>query len=602
MNILLITPPFTQLNTPYPATTQLKAFLVEQGYNVTQFDLGIELACRIFNKSFLNKVFEIAYAKEKLSFRAKGVGSSRWAYEKSIDTVWAFLQGKDDTLATKITSRNFLPESGRFRKVKEENLDWAFGSTGFTDRAKHLATLYIEDLTDFISDVISPAFQLVRYGEQMSISAPVFDWIEKALQKELNIIDELMLEILDEKMNESAFDMVGFTVPFPGTLYASLKCGEHIKNKYNIPVVMGGGFINTELRELSDVRVFNFTDYIIYDDGEMPIKRLLEYIKGNSDKESLVRTKYLDNNTVKDSLKEDLNIEFADLPAPDFSDLDFSKYVSFIELTNPMHKLWSDGRWNKMSVAHGCYWSKCAFCDTSLDYINRYEAPNAVSVVDKMESIMAQTSISGFHFTDEALPPKLLKEIAQEIIDRKLSVSFWGNIRFEKAFTPEICELLAEAGCIAVSGGIEVASDRILKLINKGVTIDGAKRCCTAFADAGIMVHAYLMYGFPTQTAMECVNSLDIIRNWFEEGILQSAFWHRFTMTIHSPTGLNPEKFKCRITGAQHNPFANNSIDFEEEDNDVDWDYIGEGLRQATHNYMHGNGYDIALQNWIKLS
>ncbi|MFI3268073.1 MAG: radical SAM protein, partial [Rikenellaceae bacterium] len=161
MNILLITPPFTQLNTPYPATTQLKAFLVQEGHTVKQYDMGIELANQIFTRSFLKDIFDIAFSLDKLSFKARGIASKRWAYEKSIDNVWRFLQGKDETLATKITTRGYLPEAGRFKNVKDENLEWAFGSTGNIDRAKHLATLYIEDLSDFIADIVSSSFQLV---------------------------------------------------------------------------------------------------------------------------------------------------------------------------------------------------------------------------------------------------------------------------------------------------------------------------------------------------------------------------------------------------------------------------------------------------------
>lgn len=598
MNILLVTPPFTQLNTPYPATSVLTAFLKKEGHNVIQYDLSIDLANRIFTKNFLEQVFEIAFNKERLSFKAKAVASRKWDYIKSIDTVWSFLKGEDSSIATRITTRGFLPESGRFKKVKDDNLDWAFGSTGFTDRAKHIATLYIEDVADFIADIITPSFEMVRYGEQIAVSAPTFDYIEKELQKPTNIIDTLMLDMLNSKINETSAELVCFTVPFPGTLYAALKCGEYIKTNNKAKVALGGGYVNTELRSLSDPRIFNYADYILYDDGELPLRRLTAHISG--EKVDLIRTKYLENGKVSDSGGYDQNLQFEDMPAPDFSGLDFSQYISFIELTNPMHKLWSDGKWNKMTVAHGCYWAKCAFCDTSLDYICRYEAPSADIVVDRMVSIMKQTGQSGFHFTDEALPPKLLKEIATEIIDRQLTVSFWGNIRFEKAFTPELCELLAEAGCIAVSGGLEVASDRVLKLINKGVTIEGAKKCCSALTDAGIMVHAYLMYGFPTQTAMECVRSLDVVREWFEDGLLQSAFWHRYTMTIHSPSGENPEKYGARRVDNTVNPFANNGVDFEDDEN-VDWDTIGDGLSKATYNYMLGAGYDIPIKNWIQL-
>lgn len=61
------------------------------------------------------------------------------------------------------------------------------------------------------------------------------------------------------------------------------------------------------------------------------------------------------------------------------------------------------------------------------------------------------------------------------------------------------------------------------------------------------MVHAYLMYGFPTQTAQETIDSLEMVRQMFEQGIIQSGFWHQFAMTAHSPVGLDPKVLECNI-------------------------------------------------------
>ncbi|MFY8045607.1 MAG: B12-binding domain-containing radical SAM protein, partial [Chitinophagaceae bacterium] len=191
---------------------------------------------------------------------------------------------------------------------------------------------------------------------------------------------------------------------------------------------------------------------------------------------------------------------FAEVGTPDYSDLLLDQYISAIEVVNPMHSLWSDGRWNKLTMAHGCYWGKCTFCDISLDYIKIYEPVTASLLADRMEAMIAQTGQTGFHFVDEAAPPALMRALALEIIRRKMVVSWWANIRFEKSFTRDLCLLLKRSGCIAVSGGLEVASDRLLTLIQKGITVAQVARVSKSFTDAGIMVHAYLMYGFPTQT------------------------------------------------------------------------------------------------------
>lgn len=606
MNIVLITPPLVQLNCPYPATTQLKAYIenLPAQHNISQRDMSIELVHRIFCRSFLEPLFEEAFQRDKLSNKAKSVAMNKDRYLSSITAVIQFLSGKNDTLAPRIATGDFLPRGERFNKVDDDEMDWAFGTTGVNDKAKHYASLYLTDLADFVKDMVSNSFSLIRYGEQLALSAPTFEYINRAVLKgdgELNLIDAEMISILENYIAENKPSLIAFTVPFPGTLYSTLKCGEYIKKKYpDIKVAIGGGYVNTELRTMEDSTIFNFIDYMLFDDGEMPFETLISHLNGEIPISDIVRCKYRIDNEVVDSLKWGDNIPFEMLPAPSYEGLPLDKYISLIELTNPMHKLWSDGRWNKITVAHGCYWAKCTFCDTKLDYICRYDAPSAVSVVDKMESIMSQTGECGFHFTDEALPPKLLSEIAKEIIRRELVVTYWGNIRFEKAFTREICKLLSDSGCIAVSGGLEVASNRILKLINKGVTIEGAAEVAHYMTSSGIMVHAYLMYGFPTQTLQETIDSLDVVRQMFEEGLIQSAFWHRYTMTIHSKSGCEPELFNATRKNNDLAPFANNGVDHSSETDIEDYRKLGDILYRATYNYMHGNGYDIPLKNWFE--
>lgn len=599
MRFCLVTPPFVQLNTPYPATTQLKAYLKERGHTVLQCDIGIEVAERIFCKSFIQEVFSRAFNREKLSKRARAVAVNYKEYINSIDAVWRFLQGRDNTLSTRIASRTFLPEATLFKSINEEDLEWAYGSTGMAERAKYIATLYIEDLSEFIAEILECDFSIIRYNEQIAIAAPTFDAIYSELQKEVNVIEQIALDIFKEKLESFKPDVVGFTAPFPGTLIMALRMAQYLKkNEPEIVTAMGGGYVNTELRQIREARFFEFIDFLLFDDGELPVATLAEFVEGKIAKEQIVSAKYLENGVVVESRNWNNSLDFNTLPPADFSDLHFNKYISLVEFTNPMHRLWSDGKWNKMTLAHGCYHAKCTFCDVKLDYIGRYSAAKAEVVVDRIEAIMAQTGISGFHFTDEALPPKLLKDISQIIIDRGLTISFWGNVRFEKSYTFELCELLAKAGCIAVSGGLEVASPRILKLIDKGVTIEQAIASCTAFNSAGIMVHAYLMYGFPTQTETEAIESLEIVRQMFEQGIVQSAFWHRYAMTVHSITGCNPEKYGSVITGEVNNPFANNAVEFT-DNGSANWDLIGLGLKTATHNYMQGRGYELQIRKWF---
>ncbi|MBE9576265.1 B12-binding domain-containing radical SAM protein [Flavobacterium proteolyticum] len=601
-DILLITPPFTQLNTPYPATAYLKGFLKTKNISAYQMDLGIEVILEMFSKEGLESLFQVSGFKfEEFEPNSQRIYSLKGDYIKTINSVIAFLQGKNPSLARQICSGNFLPEASRFDQL--DDMEFAFGSMGMQDKAKHLATLYLEDLSDFIVECVDENFGFSRYAERLGRSANSFDQLYNHLQNELTFIDEITIKILKKRIEEVQPKLVCFSVPFPGNLYSAFRCAQFIKANFpDIKTAMGGGFPNTELRELKDQRVFEFFDFITLDDGELPVELLYDFVTSNdseiSEEMPLKRTFLLENNQVvykNNSTRHDY--KQSEVGTPDYFDLLLDKYISVIEVANPMHSLWSDGRWNKLTMAHGCYWGKCTFCDISLDYIKLYEPIAAKILVDRMEELIAQTGENGFHFVDEAAPPALMREVALEIIKRKLVVTWWTNIRFEKSFTADLCLLLKESGCIAVSGGLEVASDRLLELIKKGVTVEQVAQVTRNFTESGIMVHAYLMYGYPTQTIQETVDSLEMVRQLFELGVLQSGFWHQFAMTAHSPVGMFPEEFGV-IPEQNEIIFANNDINFKDKTG-INHDKFSFGLKKSLFNYMHGICFDYDLQDWF---
>jgi hypothetical protein len=597
--VYLITPPFTQLNTPYPATAYLKGFFNTKNIRAFQSDLGIEVTLELFSQKGLQHLFEnCSTVNKEFSRNSKRIYSISQKYIDTIDAVIAFLQGNNPTLAHYIAQRNMLPEASRFELM--DDLQWAFGNMGTFDKAKHIATMYLEDLGDFIKETADEHFGFSRYAERLGRSANSFDELHLSLHQPLSFIDQILIRILEQRLIDINPALVAISVPFPGNLFAAFRCAQFIKKNFpSIKVAMGGGFPNTELRSLKDKRVFDYFDFITLDDGEAPLEQLVSFVKGNVTADELKRTflladgevRYINNSACKDYRQ-------ADAGTPDYSDLLLTKYIQAIEIVNPMHSLWSNGRWNKLTMAHGCYWGKCTFCDISLDYIKSYEPLTASLLCDRMETMIRQTGETGFHFVDEAAPPSLMRELALEIIRRKMVVSWWTNIRFEKTFNRDLCMLLKESGCIGVSGGLEVASDRLLELINKGVTVAQVAKVNQHFTEAGIMVHAYLMYGFPGQTAQETIDSLEMVRQMFKCGILQSAFWHQFAMTAHSPVGMNPEKFGVSIAQQNEIMFANNDV-AHIDDLGANHSSFSEGLKISLFNYMQHTGLDQPLGRWF---
>ena len=582
--LLLITPPFLQPNAPYPATAYLKGYLSRKGVEVSQYDLSTELLGEVFSAEFLSEVF--AQYKSQGDTELDRTFTLRSAYLSTIDTVMEFLRGEHPTLADLICSPEFLPQGARFQNTGD--LESVFGSLGVQDCAQYLCTLYLQDISDFIRAVVTEHFEIVKYAESLTLSVPEFSVLDKQLDLPLNLIEQRMVDLLEKRLTTEKPSHVGFAVPFPGSLLSALRCAQFIRHiAPETKTILGGGYPTTELRNMTDKGIFRYFDYVILDDGELALERILN---GGQ----LVNTY-----TAESFHASPERISHAERGCPDFEGLPHDKYFSLCEVTNPMHRLWSNGRWNKMMLAHGCYWAKCAFCDTSLDYIKRYDGVSASTLVDWMEEVARQTGSLGFHFVDEAAPPKLLKELSLELLRRNLHFSWWTNIRFEKAYTGDLCRLMAAAGCIAVSGGLEVASDRLLKMIRKGITIETATLAMRNFYYAGIMVHAYLMYGLPTQTLQESVDALEIVRQMFNAELIDSAFWHRYAMTCHSSLGIDPEAYGVKRREKQPHPFANNEIPFVEH-RDYNMDLVGEALRNSLANYLVRNGLERPAHKWFE--
>ncbi len=606
--ILLVTPPMTQLNTPYPATAYLTGFLRKHGYRVTQADPAIELLLRLLSVPGLRELYD----------HIKRIGPCRKSafvdsfidhfdgYIATVDVVIRFLQGKDSSLAMRIATREFLPEGPSFlalqqwAQIDDEELHWAFGALGVQDKAKYFASLYLDDLAQAISDGSDLRFSLSRYGERLAASVASFDPLVEALEGPPTLVDRHLDDMTQELIDREKPDVLGLSIPFPGNLLGGLRIAKVAKSMLpQLKVLMGGGYVNTELRDLKEPRLFHYVDYVTLDDGERPLLNILEEISGKRVRQDLFRTFVKQDEKVEFiSNDNDNDVPHNDTGIPTYQGLNTDAYLSLSEMLNPMHRIWSDGRWNKLTLAHGCYWSRCSFCDISLDYIKRYQEADIDTLVERIKALIEETGQTGFHFVDEACPPKILFALARRLIEEKIIISWWGNIRFEKSFSPKMTDLLAQSGCIAVTGGLEVASNRLLKLMNKGVTVEQVARVTQAFSDSGILVHAYLMYGFPSQTEQETIDSLERVRQLFLNGCIHSAYWHRFAATVHSPVGIDPDRFNVKIIERSPDDFSKNDLDYQDPVV-CDHDLLGKGLKKALYNYMLGIGLEEPLQFWF---
>lgn len=580
--LTLVLPPLTQLNTPYPSTAYLARFLADRGREVVQRDLGLELALRVYSRAGLTELFDALEAEEDLPDPAWRMLALRQRYEAAVDPVVAFLQGRERGLAATLLNGAWLPLGPRAAAADLGS----FGPNAREDAARHLATQWLVDLADLVTSTLDEGFALARYHPHLAAGQRDFGPLADRLER-TTLIDGW----LDELGDSLDTPIVGLSVPFPGNLYAALRLGRRLRAR-GVEVWMGGGFVNTELRNVQEPRLWACVDALTYDDGEGPLLALLEHAEGGPDRRHRTRT--------REGLHEAPFPDVGTTHIAHYGNLRLDGYLRLVDSTNPAHRLWSDGRWNKLTLAHGCYWKRCSFCDIQLDYISRYVPAPTRALVSAALELAERTGERGFHFVDEAAPPRAMRDFALELLERNAPLAWWGNIRFERAFTPDLCRLLAQAGLVAVTGGLEVASDRLLAKMQKGVTIEQVARAAHAFTEAGVMVHAYLMYGFPTQTVQETVDAAEVVRQLFAAGVLRSAFWHRFVLTRHSGIFPDPAAFGVVLPeeAAEGDRFAENDVEHLDPEG-ADADRFDAPLVVALEAWKRGEGLDRPVHEWF---
>lgn len=625
MNVIVIQPPLVQLNSPYPSGAYLKSFFNKNGHNAVWHDLSVQLVHSIFSKNGLKKLFElskenamkIASTAEKNGEFATAKNLRRYIFQSDLWIEWiefimSTLCGKQNPSAHELCHRFILsPYTPRGNRMENyiENLD----REPTINDTRNIASLALEDLADYISVAFDKSFSLVRYAESIAVNETSFSQIEEKLNSP--ILTTFYTEVLEAAFSKTSITenektLVCISVPFAGTFTSALFTAKYLRKKYGekIFICFGGGFINTELREFNDSSFFKYADAISYDRGYGSYKNFFDVFPDGkiSEEKHIYKMRLFTKEKVIEPLLSSLEYEKFEneqtsLIVPDYSETDFSIYPRVADDENPMQRLWSDGAWMKAYLAHGCYWHKCAFCDVSLDYVASYRLVQIENLFHGLKSQSEKNGIHGIHFVDEAMPPAAMLKFSKLNLKHSASFSFWGNVRFEKIYSRDMAEFLSSGGLIGVSGGIEIATGTGLDSISKGTDLDSIVSACCAFKEAGILIHAYMIYGYFGETEQDTINSMETLRQLYAAGLLDSCFWHKFVLTRHSRIysewkeglhkNLNP--FAPKNSGV----FAKNGLHFKDEEKSAKF---GNGLYAALQSWMHGENLNVPVEKWFE--
>ena len=612
MNVLTIIPPLVQLNSPYPSGAYLTSFFKSNGHNAGWIDFSIELFYEIFSRNGLIRLFELTEQKaletadkaeengdENTAFNIRRYIASKQSWCEWIEFITSVLSGG----GAREKEHQFLYSPFAPRGQRMENFLESLGNEGrepSVDDVRFLCSYALADLADYITAVFDPEFSLVRYAEHLTVDERSFSEIEKTLDSPiLKIFYEAVLErrIPELIKNKKEKTLICISIPFAGTYVPGLFTAGFIKQNYkdSVFICIGGGFVNTELRDIREPALAKYIDAISYDRGYGSYKQLLESSPAPLFKMRLFTgDKIIEPQWQNDEL-EKYEAEVTPRVIPDYDDIDFSRYLRVCDDRNSMHRIWTDGSWIKAYLAHGCYWHRCAFCDTNLDYVCGYKPVNTEALYDGLLATARKKNIYGIHFVDEAMPPVVLKKFALKNARKGKPLYFWGNIRFEKAFTKDFAAFLSYCGLGGVSAGLEVATGTGLKYINKGTDIRSIIRACAAFKEAGILVHAYMIYGFWYDTPQTIIDSMETLRQFFAAGLLDSSFWHKFVLTRNS-TVYTEWKEGRQPDLKPLDPGHGNNLHFKGEET---YDKFGLPLETALNAWMHGDRLETNVQKWF---
>ena len=618
MNVLVITSPLVQLNSPYPSGAYLNSYFKIQGHNSRWLDMSIELFYSIFSREGVARLFDLSEQKAlkmAADFEAQGDENSafnirRYVSQKKnwvqwIDTIVAILCGKSREQEHQFLYSPFAPRGSRM-----ENFLGNMEHDPTVDDVRFLCSYALADLADYITAVFDSEFSLIRYAEHLTVDERSFSQIEKKLDSPVMqyfyqpVLEKLFVELA----RTQAPDLLCISVPFAGTFLPALYTARYAKKIFGTKtfISIGGGFVNTELRDANDPALAKYVDALSFDRGYGSYEKLLKNELKIPDS-SIYKMRFFYADKVLEPLWEDKETkkyeeQMTTKVIPDFSDVDFSRYPRVCDDKNPMHRIWNDGAWVKAYLAHGCYWHKCAFCDTQLDYVCGYRPVDIEPLYNGLLQTAKSKGVYGIHFVDEALPPVALKNFALLNARNGNPLYYWGNVRFEKAFTKDLAAFLSYCGFGGASAGLEVATGEGLKSINKGTDIESVVGACAAFKEAGILVHAYMIYGFWHDTPQSIINSMETLRQFFAAGLLDSSFWHKFMLTRNSQVyyewsrGEHPELTPIEPKKNNSSIFADNNLHFKGEES---YDKFGIPLETALNSWMHGEKLDMKVQKWF---
>lgn len=494
MKVLFASVPQWYPVSPYLAGALLAGQLDRAGYEADTYDFNIEFFNDILTRDYIGKSLEKAKAflndDSCLSFDSKLSEDINNKRKKNSDIRRQIITDylKDDVNAQKVIDD--IDDAVKVFKTKEL----------FYDPEK----LYrAKDTVMAALDIASLAYVPSRIMLDNFIANPVFTYDFSDVDYQCKHSDvNMFLPYFEEKlrsMDLSAYSLICLSITDLSQIVPGLTLARLLKKYTDAKIAIGGNYIfkiESDLKRIPQI-FEEYCDYLSIGDGETAVVELAEFISGNREIENVHSLIYRDENNIVVTNEKAPCLNLDEVAFPNFDSYDFSKYFS-PETVIPVQ------------IGKGCYWGKCTFCDFYTGQ-QKFDMKSVKRAVDEVEYLSKRYNSKLFNFVDEAVPPKFYNEFAKEVKRRGLEIYYYSFARLEKAFSFEILKNLYESGARFFMWGYEAESERIMKLMNKGIDLSFRKNILKDSRDAGLWNLCTFLLGFPTETSEELQATIDMI-------------------------------------------------------------------------------------------
>lgn len=540
MNVLLIFPPISDPRAPHLAQACLAASLRKEGHEVELWDLDMDMALKLLNSECLatalnrckNKMLMID-KKEKKEF----ADASRWHALSEV-----FRTGKE--LPCGINQALNILRCDEFYDLHK--FRWARKTIN-----QALKLISVSLLPKLMYQMDGQIFETAYRADRFS------DLQQAVLDDEATLFGPLYDQHVLPRVSFFKPDLIGLSILNYQQIIPGLTLSHRLKRE-GWPVYIGGTVFVKFIQAIkNESNFFSLCDGVIVYEGETALIHLLKAMEKGETFDNVPNLIFPINENVQSNTPyfvEDLN----HLPTPDFDGLPLNDYLA------PQMVL-------PYNLGKGCYWSRCNFCE--IPFINKiaykdYRVKNVGLIVDQLEELSEKYQTPYFQFTDESCHPDLLFDISTEIINRKLSIRYICYARFDTGFTNTCCKHLYKGGCRKLLFGLESGSQKILDVINKGISVAKAEEILRHCRDAHICFRVFAMIGLPNETREDALKTYEFyIRN---SDLFLSPFNHfefsPFHLDRHSCFATAPETYGIQYTKGNEGSFSLGGWEFHTKD------------------------------------